>query len=303
MRADRGHRLLSGKGKMMASTLTHVVFKVAGEPPELAAFDARLKLLFAEHAIGDEVEEQHTDRLLHYDLKVAGGIPFPPFALASADFPGLAVMAEWVDLASGVRGAATIVRGELTQQKIENVIAAGAEYQVAIRTTEGGYLALALAAIRTGPDEWRGYMLTGKEDALFKITRQPGTGMIELVATAGAAEWSERWRCTPPDMPEYQAIAPAQPLAEADFSELEKVAQDFVKQWIWFGNGPREEIAIEAERYSRLGYTVSDANLRSAAMHRIGAGGNGPIRYSSLDASTAWIENAIAGCWPVAPPG
>jgi hypothetical protein len=288
---------------MMAPTLTHVVFKIAGEPPELAAFDARLKLSFAEHAIGDEVEEQHTDRLLHYDLKVAGGIPFPPFALASADFPGLAVTVEWVDLASGVRGAATIVRGELTQQKIENVIAAGADYQVAIRTTDGGYLALGLAAIRTGPDEWRGYMLTGKEDALFKITREPGTGRIELVATAGAAEWSERWCWTPPDTPKYQAITPAQPLVEADFRELETVAQGFVSQWIWFGSGPREEIAIEAERYSRLGYSVSDANLRSAAMHRIGAGGAGPIHYTSLDASAAWIENAIAGCWPSAREG
>src|SRR3954465_3833647 len=110
---------------MMAPTLTHVVFKITGEPADLAAFDARLKLAFAEHAIGDEVEEQHSERMLHYDLKVAGGIPFPPFALASADFPALAVMAEWVDLTSGVRGAATLMRGEVTQQKMENVTSAG----------------------------------------------------------------------------------------------------------------------------------------------------------------------------------
>ena len=31
----------------MTSALTHVVFKVRVEPDEVAAFDARLKLLFA----------------------------------------------------------------------------------------------------------------------------------------------------------------------------------------------------------------------------------------------------------------
>ena len=86
----------------MTATLTHVVFRVTGEPLQLAAFDARLKLLFAEHGIADGVDEQHAADLLHYDLKVAGGIPFPPFALASADFPELAVAVEWVDTGSGV---------------------------------------------------------------------------------------------------------------------------------------------------------------------------------------------------------
>ncbi len=75
---------------------------------------------------------------------------------------------------------------------------------------------------------------------------------------------------------DYREIDPAQPIADADFRELEKLAQEFVAQWVWFGSGPREEIAIEAERYERLGYAVSDANLRSAALHRIkGSAGNG----------------------------
>ena len=121
----------------MTATLTHAVFRVSGEPAALAAYDARLKLLFAEHGIGDEVDEQHAAGSLHYDLKVAGGIPFPPFALASADFPELAVEVEWVDMVSGVRGAATIARGALTAQKTENVETAGAGYQVVIRAKRG----------------------------------------------------------------------------------------------------------------------------------------------------------------------
>ena len=285
----------------MTSALTHVVFKVRGEPDEVAAFDARLKLLFAEHGFAGECEEQHAAGALHYDLKVQGGIPFPPFALASNEFPDLTVVAEWIDAGSGVRGTATIARGTLTEQKVENLAASGAGHAVAIRIAAGGYLNLALAVIRSGRDECRGYMLTGREDALFRITRDLATGAIELLATQGAAEWGRAWRVPRGGAVEYRDIDPAQPLADGDFRELEKVAQEFVAQWIWFGNGPREEIAIEAERYERLGYAVSDANLRSAALHRIkGSAGNGGdgVHYSTLDADIAWVEVAIARCWP-----
>jgi hypothetical protein len=285
----------------MTVTLTHVVFKVSGEPSELAAFDARLKVLFAEYGIGNEVEEQHTPAALHYDLKVAGGIPFPPFALASADFPELVIAAEWIDLASGVRGAATITSGALTGQNVENVAAAGAGFRVAIRVDANGYLALGMAVVHTGPDECRGYVLTGDEDALFRIVRDSASGEVDLAATEGAAEWSRAWRVPSHGQTEYRAIEPAQPIADADFHELETIAQNFVAQWVWFGNGPREEIIVEAERYARLGYIVSDANLRSAALHRIKADSTndgGGTNYSTLDAEIAWIEDVIARCWP-----
>ena len=284
----------------MTAALTHVVFRVSGAPAQLAAFDARLKLLFAEHQVTSECEERHSADTLHYDLKVEGGIPFPPFAIASAEFPELTVAAEWVAAGSGVRGTATIARGALTEQKVENVSVAGADHAVAIRVNADGYLALALAVIRTGRDECRGYMLTGREDALFRITRDAATGAIELRSTEGAAEWSRAWRVSPAGAADFREIDPVQAIGEADFRELEKLAQDFVAQWVWFGNGPREEIAIEAERYARLGYAVFDANLRSAAMHRIkgiaGNGGDG-IRYSTLAVDIAWVEDAIAQCW------
>ncbi len=285
----------------MTAMLTHVVFKVSGDPAQLAAFDARLKVLFAEHEVTSECEEQHTPNALHYDLKVAGGIPFPPFALASGEFPDLTVAVEWVDAGSAVRGTATIARGMLTAQNVGNLAVAGAGHAVAIRVNANGRLALALAAMRTGRDECRGYMLTGSEDALFRIARIASTGAIELSATQGAAEWSRAWRLPDAGAAEYREINPAQPIADGDFRELEKLAQDFVVQWVWFRNGPREEIVIEAERYARLGYVVSDANLKSAAMHRIrGGAGNDDdgIRYSTLDTEIAWIEDAIALCWP-----
>ena len=284
----------------MTGTLTHVVFRVTGEPLQLAAFDARLKLLLAEHGIADGIDEQHAADMLHYDLKIAGGIPFPPFALASAEFPELAVTIEWVDTESGVRGSATIARGELAAQNVENIAAAGPGHQIAINTSADGSLALAVALVHTGRDECRGYVLTGEEDALFRIARN-AAGLIELMTTDGAAEWSRAWRVPPDAAPEYRAIEPPHAIPAAEFQELEKLAQDFVAQWIWFGNGPREEIAIETERYERAGYAIKDANLRSAALHRINKSAEqtaAGLHYSTLEPELAWVETTLARCWP-----
>ena len=281
--------------------IIHTTIKVTGDAQALVAFAVRLKELAIEHQVAGEFSEQHTAEALHYDLKVEGGIPFPPFATASGEFPGVTVAVEWVDAGRGVRGAATIARGTLTEQKIENITVAGAGHAVAIRVDAGGTLVLALAVLRTGRDECRGYMLDATQDALFRIVRDAATGASELLATEGGAEWSCAWRLPVAGAVEYRAIDPAERIPDADFRELEQLAQDFVAQWIWFRNGPREEIAIEAERYDRLGCTVNDANLRSAALHRIksGAGASGDgIRYSTLDGEIAWIEDAIARCWP-----
>jgi len=280
--------------------LTHVTFRISGETDELEAFDARLKVLMAEHQVTGEFEERHAADALHYDLKVEGGIPFPPFAMASGEFPELAIEVEWVNPGAGARGTARIVRGTLAEQNIDNVTAAAADHAVAIALKDNGYLALALVTMRTGRDECRGYALTGKQDALFDVVRDPATGAVELLTTQGAAEWSRAWRVPPGGAAEYREIDPVQPIPENEFRELEKLAQEFVAAWIWFGNGPREEIAIEVERYQRLGYAVSDANLRSSALHRIGGGASdgGALHYSTLGADLAWVEKTIAGCWP-----
>ncbi len=285
----------------MKVMLTHVVFKVSGAPAQLPAFDARLKVLFAEHQLDGECDEMHSADKLHYSFKAQSGIPFPPFAIASGEYPDLVVEADWVAAGSGVHGTAVIKRGELTEKLIENIEIADADPSVAIRVNAGGYLALALTAIRTGSDECCGYMLTGTEDALFRIAREPADGVIELWSTQGAAEWSRSWRLSASGAAEYNEIDPPEALAEADYRELKQLAQQFVARWIWFGDGPREETAIEAERYARLGYAVNDANLRSAALHRISRGtdsGGDGVSYSTLDPEIAWIENAIARCWP-----
>ena len=283
------------------SLLTHVTFEVSGEPSQLAAFDARVKQLLAEQQVTGEFEEQHAARRLHYDLKIEGGIPFPPFALASHEFPDLAIAVEWVNPGAGTRGTARIARGMLAEQNVENVAGApGADYALAIRLDADGYLALALAVLRTGRDEYRGYALTGRQDALFRIVRDAASGQIELITTQGAAEWSRAWLMAPAGEPEYRELDPVQPIPDSEFRELERLAQEFVATWIWFGNDSREEIAVEMERYQRMGYAVSDANLRSAALHRIkgdAGNGDGELHYTTLDGESKWVEEVIARCW------
>jgi hypothetical protein len=281
--------------------LTHVTFKVSGEPSQLAAFDARLKLLFAEQQVSGEFDEQHAAGALHYDLKIEGGIPFPPFALASQEFPELAIAVEWVNPGAGTRGTARIVRGMLAEQRVENVAASpGADYALAIRLNTNGFLALALAVLRTGRGEYRGYALTGTQDALFRIVRDTAAGQIDLITTQGAAEWSRAWRIAPNGDPEYRELDPVQPIPDSEFRELERLAWEFVAAWIWFGNGPPEEIAVEVERYQRMGYAISAANLRSAALHRIktdAGNGGGELHYTTLDGESKWVEEVIARCW------
>jgi hypothetical protein len=283
------------------SLLTHVTFEVSGEPSQLAAFDARVKQLCIEQQVNGEFEEHHTARRLYYDLKTEGGIPFPPFVLASGEFPELDITVEWVHHEAGTRGTARIVRGMLAEQNIENIGASGADHALSIKVNADGYLALALVVLRTGRDEYRGYALSGRQDALFRIVRDPATHACELVTTHGAAEWSRAWRVTSGREPEYRAIDPPQPIPESEFRELEALARAFVAGWIWFGSGPREEIAIETERYHRLGYVVSDANVRASALHRIkdaAVNDGGALHYGTLDAESAWVEDVIARCWP-----
>ena len=281
--------------------ITHATVAVTGEAAELAAFAARLKTLFAGEDFAGEMQVQHGDRALHYDIKVEGGVPFPPFALASGEFPGVEVAVEWVNAEAGTRGKARLVAGTLTDQQF-GTFAEGSDAAdaLAIAVDEVGFLTLATTFVRTGPDEYHGYALTGREDALFHVLRDPSSGGVELRMTQGAAEWSRVWRVSAEGAARYEEPSPAEPIEAAQFGELERLAQDFVAEWIWFGNGPREEIAVELERYQRMGYAVSDANLRSAAIHRLRNQTDGDrvaLRFSTLDAQSQWVADTIERCW------
>ncbi len=169
---------------------------------------------------------------------------------------------------------------------------------LAIRTDATGRIELALAVVRPTANEARGYVMNSQEDALFRIVRAAESFDIELWTTAGEPAWSRAWRISADGECAHRALDPAISIEAAQLAELEALAQDFVARWIWFRNGPHEETTIEAGRFAALGCAVADANLRAAAFARLGSGDSLAVRYSELDADGAWIEDALARCWP-----
>ena len=282
--------------------LIHATVTVSGDQALLGACEVCLRRLLSSQFLKDEVTEHHGPSALCYDLKVEGGIPFPAFVQASQEFAELTFTAEWVSVAAGERGFATLVGGKLTSQKTDAITtAAAAPHPVYVSVGENGRLTLALTLFRATGEEWRGYGLTATRDALLRVLRKPGSSAVELYATEGSPEWKLVWRG---DLDSRQFVletlkAPAA-IEDVVYRELERLAQNFVAEWIWFAGGRREEIAIEKERYARYGYETADANVRSSHLHRMkNAAGEsgGPFEYSTLGADEQWVKDVVLACW------
>jgi len=277
--------------------LIHATLTVAGAREQLPAADARIKALLVEEIFSGEFEEHHGDDALSYDFKVQGGIPFPAFAAASQEFPELKIAAEWVNVAAGRKGRALLTNGVIAEH-VEEALAAGSAETLNryLLAAPDGTLQLAFALVRRGRGEWAGYVLNHERDAVFRITRDGNT--IELLTTEGAAEWAYAWRLNGVnDTP--QPVAPAQAVIPEMYAELERLAEEFVAEWFWLRTAPAAENAIETDRYTRYGYTVRDANVRAAKLHRLrnDLAATDVLEYSTLDADNAWIRDVLRRCW------
>lgn len=284
---------------MTADLLIHATLTVSGDPGLLPAADARIKALLVEEIFEGGFEEHHGDAALSYDFKVRGGVPFPAFATASQEFPQLEVVAEWVNVAAGRRGRARIADGRIVDH-VEESIATGATeaHNRYFEVDPDGTLRLAFALVQRDRGIWAGYVLNHERDALFQIMRSGEA--IELRATEGAADWALVWSLRgPDDAPQAQLFESPQPVARELYAELERLAQDFVGEWIWLREAPAADTAIERERYARYGYTVRDANVRVARLQRMrgDADVTQPIVYSTLDAEHDWIRAVLRRCW------
>jgi hypothetical protein len=278
--------------------LIHATVTITGDKPLLGACEARLRRLLSAQFLKDEVTEHHGAQALCYDLKVEGGIPFPVFAQASREFPGLEFAAEWVNVAAGEKGAATIVNGRVSAQTQDRIVRAGGEHPHYVEVAANGRLVLALALLRVAQGEWRGYALAAGRDALVRVLRGPRPDAVELYATEGGPEWACVWRGTQP-VPGREALVPPITIDDAIFRELDQMARGFVADWIWFASGPRVETAIERERYARDGFEVADANVRSARLHRLRAevGDGKPLVHSTLGAEDLWVKDFVLATW------
>ena len=281
--------------------LIHATVTITGDAPLRGACEARLRRLLSSQFLKDEVAEHHGADALCYDLMVQGGIPFPVFAQASQEFPALSFAAEWVNVAAGEKGLATIVNGRITGQTTERIATgAGDDHPIYVEVAPDGRLTLALMLLRTGRAEWRGYALTATRDALLRVLRQPDMGAVDLYATEGVAEWARYWRGDiQAGKYELKAVEPPQAIEGTEFQELDQMARRFAADWIWFALGRREDIAVEAERFGQYGYAVSAANVRTTKLHRMRSDAveGGPLVHSSLGTSELWIKDLVLATW------
>ena len=281
--------------------LIHATVTIGGAAEERAACEAHLSRALAGQLRRSDVTEHHGKEALCYDLKVEGGIPFPVFAQASQEFPGLTFTVDWVNVAAGERGQATFAAGHLESQSSERVgTAAGTGHPVYVCVAPDGKLVLAMTLEQVAGNEWRGYGVTATRDALLRVRRDPGPKAIELHATEGAPEWALAWTGRFPGRRMTRERL-RNPVAIEDriYDELDRLARAFAEAWIWFSNASEQEIAIERERYARYGYTSVDANVRSARLHamRSEAGEGKPLEHSTFSTDQAWLKDLVLATW------
>lgn len=279
--------------------LIHATITVRGTPEALARCEREIRAAFEKAPPDGELNEQHGEEALRYDLKVRGGIPFPIFATVSRDAPAVTIMMEWVNPDAGQSGAATLQAGRLMRHDAA-ALKGQARAPVYVRVGGDGRLELAFAVTHIRPGEYRGYVIDAGRDAVFRIMRE-ANGAVELLVTDGAPQWELRWHSTAGGADfEGGTVAPLRDIPPEDYGDLERLAQAFVAEWIWLACSESEETAVERARCIGRGHTVFDANVRSAAWQRLQQGGrraDGCIEYSTLSEDFRWIEPVLTRCW------
>ncbi|MGI9045526.1 MAG: hypothetical protein ACR2FI_01770 [Burkholderiales bacterium] len=281
------------------SALFHASIRIEGAPDDLAAFKASLAPLLLEHAATANITESQSDCALSYDVKAAGGIPFPPFVIASEMHPALAIAISWINTEANLRGAATIVNGALTEQKVDALPDGDSSSRFFVATAADGSLELALTFFQAGADEYCGYALTANQDALFRVKRKREQNAVELVATAGAAEWARQWSIDSAGAAKYRALEPPLAIDPRVYEEASLLMAEFIAHWIWFAADPPAQIIIEQTRFERLGYAQHAANLKSAQFAKLQAneGGAQISRLGSGAADAEWVKDMLARYW------
>jgi hypothetical protein len=239
--------------RRIAATIT-----VEGDAALLAAFRRRANELLDVES-GD-YRELHTDGRLDWRVKAAG-VPYPPFVTASEELPDLVVEVRWEDEAGGASGRSTIQGGRLAQHSADHASAGAGE--CALRVGTDGTLAIALVCRRRRAGEWIGYVVTAGQHAFFRA--RPAA----LEATDGVAgEWAERWTIAG-DRADYVELDPREPVDADLLAELDRLANGFAADWIWFDESPPEETAVERARYAAYGLKVNAANVRSVKLKTV----------------------------------
>ena len=265
---------------------------VKGDPALLREYRGHVNRLLEEEG-GDSYRELHSAERLEYEFKLRGGIPFPPFVSASQAFPDLSVEVQWNDAALGRSGRAVIKNGVLAEQAVQSHASGGAALQDVRADADGG-LRLALACERWR-ELWHGYVIAADQHAFFRVAGSAGS--CELSSSDGLeAEWAERWTVSSGDAA-YTELAPREPIAKAELRELDRLAQEFSSEWIWFEESDPAETAVERARFEAYGYPVRAANLRSEKLRTALRPDGGGLAFGSFGEDTRWIPDLLLRSW------
>ena len=212
---------------------------------------------------------------------------------------------EWINHRDGVSGNAVIQNGKLTDQHTQSLAESeriSSPIQLDIAVEENGYLSHAIVFRNIGASEYAGYVLTGKQHALFKIGKQDK--QTELYSSNGLeAEWAERWTYDLESRNnDYQKLAPGEKIEEELYRVLEALVNDLLDEWVWFYESPPEDIIIEQQKYAHMGFTAHQSNIKSEKirkMAKLDTGRENSYSFSTLSNDCAWIKTVIVACWAV----
>ena len=88
------------------------------------------------------------------------------------------------------------------------------------------------------------------------------------------------------------------PIDERVAVELDRLANDFADEWLWFADGAAAETAIERQRYGAYGLKVNAANVRTlklkTAMRETATGG---FALDMTDPEAGAIAALVARHW------
>ncbi len=265
---------------------------IRGDPGLLREYRAQVNRALDEEA-GASYRELHTAEQLEYQFKLRGGIPFPPFVAASQAFPELTVEVGWNAPGEGRSGRAIIQNGILREQTAQTHAPAGAAMDD-VRADADGRLRLAVICARWR-ESWHGYVIAQDQHAFFRIAGSAGS--CELFASDGIeAEWAERWTVSSGDAA-YAELEPRESIAEDELRELDRLAQGFSREWIWFEESEPAETAVERARFEAYGYPVRAANLRSEKLRKVLRPENGGLAFGSFGEDARWIPELLRRCW------
>ena len=265
---------------------------VSGDPQLLREYRGQVNRLLDEEG-SDSYRELHTAERLEYEFRPHAGIPFPPFVSASQVFPDLTVEVQWSESAVGKSGRAIIRNGVLAEQAAQSY-APGGDVMQEVRADVDGRIELAVSCARWR-ESWHGYMITADEHAFFRLTGAAKSS--ELSASDGVdPEWAERWRFDS-GKTVYAELAPREPIPQDELRELDRLAQEFSREWVWFEESPPEETAVERQRYEAYGYPARAANLRSDKLRTVLRPDNGRLAFEAFAEDARWIPQMLRRCW------